>query len=162
MKKYKWVAESNDGAFEDESCKWFTSKRECYNDMRNAALEKMKWNTEYDADFADIIDDGYIGYEVKFSRNKIIHESYSGVYTYEIKEIEDKKVSVELTDEQITTIIHALSSTIRINNESIANMLEVCGKTQETQEIEESINCGIMKMKQLMEYLHFSKSIYHD
>lgn len=99
MKKYKWVAASNDGAFEDESCKEFTSKKECYNDMRNAAFEKMKWNTEYDADFADIIDDGYIGYEVKFSRNKIIHESYSGVYTYEIKEVQEMK-TIELTDEQ--------------------------------------------------------------
>lgn len=42
MKKYKWFAESNDGAFQDESIQTFTSKRECYNDMRNAALEKMK------------------------------------------------------------------------------------------------------------------------
>jgi hypothetical protein len=128
--------------------------------MRESALKKMCWNTEFDQDFADITDT--IGYEVKFSQYKIIHESYSGVYTYEIKEIEDKKVSVELTDEQITTIINALSSTARVNNESIANMLEVCGKTQETQEIEEAMNCGILKIKELMEYLHFSKSIYHD
>ena len=99
MKKYRWVSASNDGSFEDESRQEFTSKRECYNDMRNAALEKMKWNTEYEADFADIIDDGYIGYEVKFSRNKIIHESYSGVYTYEIKEVQEMK-TIELTDEQ--------------------------------------------------------------
>lgn len=107
MKKYKWVAASNDGAFEDESCKEFTSKRECYNDMRNAALEKMKWNTEYDADFADIIDDGYIGYEVKFSRNKIIHESYSGVYTYEIKEVQEMK-TIELTEECIEMLIQGI------------------------------------------------------
>lgn len=112
MKKYKWVAASNDGAFEDESCKEFTSKRECYNDMRNAALEKMKWNTEYDADFADIIEDGYIGYEVKFSRNKIIHESYSGVYTYEIKEVQEMK-TIELTDEQKRMISAAISSVVQ-------------------------------------------------
>ena len=107
MKKYKWVAASNDGAFEDESRQEFTSKKECYNDMRNAALEKMKWNTEYYADFADIIEDGYIGYEVKFSRNKIIHESYSGVYTYEIKEVSEMK-TIELTDEQRLMIAESI------------------------------------------------------
>lgn len=82
--KYKWFAESNDGAFEDESRKSFDTKQECYNDMRNAALEKMKWNTEFDEDFGDLNDGDYIGYKVKFSKDKIIHESYSGIYTYEI------------------------------------------------------------------------------
>lgn len=82
--KYKWSAESNDGAFEDESRKSFDTKRECYNDMRNAALKKMKWNTEFDEDFDDMEDGDYIGYKVKFSKDKIIHESYSGIYTYEI------------------------------------------------------------------------------
>ena len=107
MKKYKWFAESNDGAFQDESSREFTSKIECYNDMRNAVLEKMKWNTEYDADFADIMADGYIGYEVKFSRNKIIHESYSGIYTYEIKEVQDMK-TIELTEECIEMLIQGI------------------------------------------------------
>lgn len=107
MKKYKWFAESNDGAFQNESSREFTSKRECYNDMRNAVLEKMKWNTEYDADFADIMADEYIGYEVKFSRNKIIHESYSGIYTYEIKEVQDMK-TIELTEECIEMLIQGI------------------------------------------------------
>ena len=107
MKKYKWIASSDDGCFEDESRQEFTSKRECYNDMRNAALEKMKWNTQYDVDFADLLEDGYIGYEVRFSRNKIIHASYSGVYTYEIKEVYDKK-NVELNESQINTLKAAI------------------------------------------------------
>ena len=75
--------------------------------MRNAVLEKMKWNTEYDEDFADIMADGYIGYEVKFSRNKIIHESYSGIYTYEIKEVQDMK-TIELTEEQRLMIAESI------------------------------------------------------
>lgn len=82
--RYKWFAKSNDDAFEDESRKSFATKKECYNDMRNAALEKMKWNTEFDEDFDDVDDGDYIGYKVKFSKDKIIHESYSGIYTYEI------------------------------------------------------------------------------
>jgi hypothetical protein len=82
--KYKWFAESNDGSFKDESRKSFATKKECYNDMRNAALEKMKWNTEFDEDFDYMDDEDYIEYRVKFSKDKIIHESYSGIYTYEI------------------------------------------------------------------------------
>jgi hypothetical protein len=80
--KYKWIAKSNDGVFEDESTLVFDNPKECYNDMRNAVLEKMKWNTEWED-----VDDVTIGYEVHFSRNKINHESYSGLYTYEMVEV---------------------------------------------------------------------------
>lgn len=38
--KYKWIASSDDGAFEDESEKFFDTEKDCYNDMRNSALEK--------------------------------------------------------------------------------------------------------------------------
>lgn len=103
MKKYKWIASSDDGCFEDESCKEFTSKEECYNDMRNAALEKMKWNTE----FYDCDDDDTLGYRVHFSKNKIIHESYSGVYTYEIKAVQEMK-TIELTEECIEMLIQGI------------------------------------------------------
>ena len=107
MKKYKWFAESNDGAFQDESRQEFTSKEECYNDMRSAALEKMKWNTE----FYDVEENDTLGYKVHFSKNKIIHESYSGVYTYEIKEIEEMK-TIELTDEQRIMIADSIINMI--------------------------------------------------
>lgn len=86
--KYYWRASSDDGAFEDESINGFNTEKEAYEDMRNAALEKMKWNTEYDEDFDT---DGFDGtvpieYEVMFYKRKIVHESYSGIYTYEILE----------------------------------------------------------------------------
>jgi hypothetical protein len=81
--KYKWIAKSDDGAFEDESALVFDTKRECYDDMRDAVLQKIKWNTEWE----DVDDDGTIGYKVHFSRNEIIHESYSGLYTYEMVEV---------------------------------------------------------------------------
>lgn len=103
MKKYRWVAESNDLSFEDESRQEFASKEECYNDMRNAALEKMKWNTE----FTDCDENDTLGYKVHFSQNKIIHESYSGVYTYEIKEVQEMK-TIELTDEQRLMIAESI------------------------------------------------------
>ncbi len=107
MKKYRWVAESNDRSFEDESRQEFASKEECYNDMRNAALEKMKWNTE----FTDCDENDTLGYKVHFSQNKIIHESHSGVYTYEIKEVQEMK-TIELTDEQRCMIAEAIINMI--------------------------------------------------
>ena len=107
MKKYRWVAESNDRSFEDESRQEFASKEECYNDMRASALEKMKWNTE----FTDCDENDTLGYKVHFSQNKIIHESYSGVYTYEIKEVQEMK-TIELTDEQRWMIAEAIINMI--------------------------------------------------
>ena len=85
--KYKWIANTDDGAFKDESDKLFNTKEECYNDMRNAVLEKMKWNTEFSEDF----DEGTtINYAVSFSQDAIAHSSYSGLYTYRIVECTPK------------------------------------------------------------------------
>jgi hypothetical protein len=109
MKKYKWFAASDDGAFEDESRQLFASKEECYNDMRNSALEKMKWNTEYAHDFNDCES---IEYGVMFYPERIIHASYSGVYTYEIKEIDSMK-TIELTDEQRRMIAESIINMVR-------------------------------------------------
>lgn len=86
-KHYFWVASSDDSAYEDRSDGLFTDKRECYDDMRDAALEKMKWNTQYEEDFYE--PDDYIGYKVRFSKNTIVHDSYSGSYTYQIFCLED-------------------------------------------------------------------------
>lgn len=84
--KYSWKASSNDGCYETEATRNFATKKEAYEDMREEALEKMKWNTEW----TDVDEVDTIGYGVHFSRNKIVHESYSGIYTYEIVEIHDK------------------------------------------------------------------------
>lgn len=57
--------------------------------MRNHALEKMKWNTEW-CDFSDMAKEDWIGYNVKFHQEYIIHESYSGTYTYKIVEVQER------------------------------------------------------------------------
>ena len=101
--KYSWRASSNDGCYETQGM-LFSTKQEAYNDMRHYALEKMKWNTEWE----DVEEDDTIGYEVHFSRNKIVHESYSGIYTYEIVEIHDK---VKLHDRE-----WEVSSLIRLSD----------------------------------------------
>ena len=95
-KHYFWLASSNDGAFENFSATTFTDKEMCYNDMRNSALDKMKWNTEYSEDFGDMDDDEFIGYNVRFRKDMIIHESYSGEYTYQIFCVEELKARPEL------------------------------------------------------------------
>jgi hypothetical protein len=98
MKKYTWEAVSNDGNFEDNGG-WFDTHKEAYEDMRCHALEKIKWNTEWE-DFSDMDEKDWIGYDVKFHRNYIIHESYSGIYTYSIKSSE----RVYLHDREWTVI----------------------------------------------------------
>ena len=80
--KYNGVGFSYDGSYEDFSRGSFDNKKDCYNDMRNAVLEKMKWNTEYDEDFP--YEDDAVGYKVRFTQDMIIHTSYSGVYVYKI------------------------------------------------------------------------------
>ena len=50
--KYAWTAKSDDGCFEDKSEKVFNTQEECYMDMMNHAIDKMKWNVEYE----DVID----------------------------------------------------------------------------------------------------------
>lgn len=84
--KYTWKATSDDGCYEDKGRRWFDTKKEAYEDMREYALEKMQWNTEWE----DVDENNTLGYEVHFSRNKIVHESYSGTYTYEIVEKREK------------------------------------------------------------------------
>lgn len=87
--KYSWKASSNDGSFEDKGRRWFDTKKEAYEDMREYALEKMKWNTEW-VDFSDLSEEDFIAYDVQFSRNSIVHSSYSGTYTYEIVKKNEK------------------------------------------------------------------------
>ena len=85
--KYSWKAWSDDGCFEDKSRREFSTKKEAYLDMREYALEKVQWNTQWD-DLDDNNDS--IGSSMSFSQNQIVHQSYSGFYTYEIVEIRDK------------------------------------------------------------------------
>ena len=78
---YYWVVHSTDGCFQGVSGEEYKTKKEAYESMRNSALKKMEWNTEFDEDF----DGGEpIHYEVLFSKDCIRHISYSGEYIYKI------------------------------------------------------------------------------
>lgn len=150
MKKYKWIASSEDGSFEDESRQEFTSKKECYNDMRNAVLEQMKLKTEYTEAFNDCES---IGYGVTFYQDMITHASYkSGVCTYEIKEVNSMK-TIELTEEQVMMVVHALKTNIRVNQESIDRMYEVCGENEYTKETANNLKEGNVRVQTLLNYI---------
>jgi len=94
---YKWVAISYDKSYMDESVRTYTTKEDCYKDMRNSALEKMKWNTEYE-DVTATDCDGGINYEVNFYPDRIILISYSGTYMFKIIPTEDFADTKEFWD----------------------------------------------------------------
>ena len=102
---YYWEAWSDDQAFYDESKGDFETEKEAYNNMRDAVLQKMKWNTEYSEDYYDMEDGDYILYEVQFAKNKIIHKSYSGTYTYVIKKRKPRitQFSIDVLDKDVDT-----------------------------------------------------------
>lgn len=81
--KWKWIAKSDDGCLNDASKYLFDNLKDAYNDMREAVLERMKLNTDYDEDCA-YANDGLITYHVDFRPMRIEHTSYRGTYRYEI------------------------------------------------------------------------------
>ena len=76
----------------------FPTQRECYEDMMIHAVDKMKWNLEYDDVLDDPIslrktEDGLettdtpINYTLNVNSDRIVHKSYSGTYEYWIEKI---------------------------------------------------------------------------
>lgn len=101
-KGYYFTGKSDDGSYDFTSVV-YGSQKECYEKMMDFAVNKMKWNVEWE----DVIDGqhlvngedgivradedentpargGYIGYEARFYPHKIVHTSYSGTYTFVI------------------------------------------------------------------------------
>lgn len=82
MKKFMWKAHSDDGSYLEESRK-FNSQEECYADMMSAALEKMKWNMDWD-DVTIVASKDGIRYTLIAKPDIITHTSDSGKYTWEM------------------------------------------------------------------------------
>lgn len=59
----------------------------------------------------------------------------------------------EFTEDSIKIISHALRTTMRINQESVDRLYEVCGTTDETREVAERIIEGDVKMATLLNYI---------
>lgn len=112
-KRWGWVCTNDDDSYHAKSEKSFASKSEAYNDMRNAALEKMKWNTDYDEDLiGDNCDE--IGYRVRFCPEMIEHESYSGTYTYKIIQIKPFPIKSDKLNNDISNIKMEMRDAIRV------------------------------------------------
>lgn len=59
----------------------------------------------------------------------------------------------ELTEESIKIIAHALRTTIRMRQESIDRMYEVCGTIDEVKNVAERIIKGNVEMMTLLNYI---------
>ena len=78
---YYWVVHPTHGYSQKVSNGRFKTKKEAYESMRNSALYRMKWNTEFDEFFGQ---GELINYEIKFSRDCIRCISCFGDYIYKI------------------------------------------------------------------------------
>jgi hypothetical protein len=115
--KYTWTAASDDKVWNDKATRLFDTQEDCYADMMDHAVNKMKWNVDWEdvVEGQNIIENGglkktnevgkyagYIGYDVKFMPHKIVHTSYSGTYTYEIVTVADEgEKPVEKREERL-------------------------------------------------------------
>ena len=84
---YYWTVRSTDGCFQGVSGEEYKTKKEAYESMRNSALYRIKWSTEFDEFFGQ---GELINYEIKFSRDCIRCISCFGDYTYKIMREEVK------------------------------------------------------------------------
>lgn len=112
--RYRWVASSDDGAWDDESSKTFYKQSDCYKDMMEHAIDKMKWNVEWDdvtTDCNAYEEDGLIKtdgemdarenqvggdtwgiyYKLECHPHMIQHLSGSGLYTYKIETVSEER-----------------------------------------------------------------------
>jgi hypothetical protein len=90
MATYMWIGNSNDGSYFERSRTTFDNEEDCYKDMVNEVSEKIKWNTEW----CDCREYETIHYDITYSRRKIVHKSYSGIYTYNLIEVSDHKAAM--------------------------------------------------------------------
>ena len=103
-KRFKWVAFSHDWSYEVDSHSTFVTKDACYNDMRDAVLGKMKWNTEYKEDFED--GTSAISYKVWFEQGMIVHKSYSGTYVYLIVNEDENPSYYDVFNDEMVRHLH--------------------------------------------------------
>lgn len=61
--------------------------------------------------------------------------------------------TIELTEEQVKMIAHALKTTIRVNQESIDRMYEVCGENEYTKETAKNLVDGNVCLRTLLNYI---------
>lgn len=61
--------------------------------------------------------------------------------------------TIELTEEQVKMIVHALKTNLRVNQESIDRMYEVCGENEYTKETANNLKEGNVRVQTLLNYI---------
>ena len=113
--RYRWVASSDDGVYEEESTKTFYKQSDCYKDMMEHAIDKIKNNVYWDdvtsGDNDEYEEDGLIKtpgemnsmggqmgrntggiyYKLECHPQMIQHLSGNGLYTYKIETVSAEK-----------------------------------------------------------------------
>lgn len=131
MKKFYWVARENTRyGWTDESAKSFNTEKECYDDMMNAVIEKMRWAHDYDEDFGGEEDaNGYYPLNLEIAVREIKLVQHTGEYIYKLVEVEKDKLTT------ITAIDQLLASTTSDGmfafSEGTIVMLDYCGNKVE-------------------------------
>lgn len=97
--KCKWVGYSYDGSYHEVSKNSFDNVEDCYNDMRDAVLSKMKWNTNVGEELNDV--DDVVEYKVIFTKEMIAHSSYSSCYVYKIVSEDENPTKEEIFTEEM-------------------------------------------------------------
>lgn len=61
--------------------------------------------------------------------------------------------TTELTEEQLMMVVHALKTNLRVNQESIDRMYEVCGENEYTKETVKNLEDGNVCIRTLLNYI---------
>ena len=97
---YIWRAVCSDGGWDDRSQCVFGTLKECYDNMRDAALDKLHYNTEIDE---MQLDEGPVYWKLTFDgeeKSITLHSEICGTYTYKVIEISNfYYVNVEELDD---------------------------------------------------------------
>lgn len=118
QKKFYWTATSNDGSLEFGKSECFATAQECYENMRNEALENAKYLAEY-YDFHDGSwdeENPRINVSFSFSEKEIVCKCFRTIYTFTMHEKTAKDL-VQL-DEHQSDLVRRIGELIKEAQES--------------------------------------------
>lgn len=142
-KKFKWVAFSHDSAYEANSKTTFSEQKDCYNDMRNAVFEKMKWNTQYAEDFET--KDDAVSYKVWFEQGMIVHQSYSGTYVFLIVNEDENPDYYNMFSDEMVKRLQEIDMLDLAGVETI-NSYQIMHKKQVEKEKKAELNSAMIEL----------------
>ena len=132
--KYIWSAFCSDGGWTDRSNEVFGTLKECYDNMRDAALNKLHYNTEIDEMPED---EGPVYWKLTFdgeSRTIILHSEICGTYTYMVLEVTHKYI-VKVENPETNECIEYFETPFIEDAENRFNKYEECYQDRRSREL---------------------------